>query len=73
MLFILIPVVWLAVTVVCVAVCRMAAQADAMPTRETDTRPVPKYRLSFPEPGSERAIVRDLRRSRGPRLTGHGV
>lgn len=64
-------VLWLTVVIVLVATCRMAARGDALPAQDTDNRPVPRYRL--PEPKARLALVQDLRGTRGPRLTGHGV
>ncbi|HWY17542.1 MAG TPA: hypothetical protein VNY27_02395 [Solirubrobacteraceae bacterium] len=39
MLFILIPIVWLAVVALCVAVCLMAQRGDAEYRASADTRP----------------------------------
>lgn len=73
MLFVLIPIAWLTLMVLCVSVCRMAARGDALPAKDAEDRPVPRYRVRIPEPPSGPALKDVLRVRRGGQLTGHGA
>lgn len=74
MLLILIPIAWLTVVTVFVAVCRMAARGDvapAPPPREQSPR-TPVGGLTVWEEPLE-VSLRDMRRRRPRRLAGHGL
>jgi hypothetical protein len=79
MLLLLIPVVWLAVFVLCVAICRMAALGDARPApRAPRSSPHPDIvidRLVVWEELSEVALPDTMPgdRIRGRRLAARGI
>jgi hypothetical protein len=78
MLFLLIPLVWLACVGLLVALCRMAARGDAQlqPTPERPPRPRGEGLVVWDEPPEvvlqDRHGGRARQRARG-RLTAHGV
>jgi hypothetical protein len=61
LLFVVIPIAWLSISLLVLALCRMAARGDAMPARTACTLPAPSHR----------------RRTRGlrsrPTVHGHGA
>jgi hypothetical protein len=75
MLFILIPIAWLAVLTLFIAVCRIAARGDTLtaPVAEQSPRAVSDGLVVWEDPFEVALQDKRRRKHRGRRLAAHGI